>query len=289
MKRPGIDISLYQKNLDFNKVKAEGFEYAIIKASERNFTDPEFENNYRKAKAAGLGVGAYHFLGSRTLDGAKKEAAYFVSVLKGKQFDYPVFLDVEGELFKGLSVANLTKLVRAFCEVVEGAGYWVGFYTNWDWYNHRLDGKSLAERFSLWLAFWDRSYPDCPAQMWQYGGSTNFIRSPEIGGVTCDQDYSFVDYPSLIKAKGLNGYGKEPTPAPTPTPTPEPKPEGFKKGDKVRMKQGAPVYGMDIPFLPFVYNEVLFVREVDGNRIVVSTNVYGAVTGAVDAKYLYKV
>lgn len=287
MKTFGIDISLYQRGLDFNAAKAEGVEYVIVKASESTFTDPEFENNYAAAKKAGLGVGAYHFLGSKTVEGVKKEAKYCLSVLEGKQFEYPIFLDVEGSTFDGVSVAVLTKLIRTWCEIVENAGYWVGFYTNWDWYLHRIDGKTLAERFSLWLAFWGLECPSCPAQMWQFGGSTNFIRSPEIGGVTCDQDYCFIDYPALIKAKGLNGYGKEPEP--TPAPKPEPEPETFKVGDKVRMKEGAPVYGTDTPFLPFVYNEILYVRELSGNRAVVSTNQYGAITGAVDTKYLYHI
>ena len=283
MKTFGIDISTWQNGLNLAAAKAEGVKYVIIKASESNFTDPQFENFYKQAKAAGLGVGAYHYLGSKTIDGAKKEAAYFASVIKGKQFDYPVFVDVEGDFFKGVSTANMTKLITAFCTTMESLGYWCGFYTNWDWYNHRMDGKALAERFSLWLAFWGLEMPACAAQMWQYGGSTNFIRSPQINGITCDQDYCYLDYPALIKAKGLNGYTKA---APAPE---KPKETPIKEGDVVKMKEGAPVYGTNTPYLPFVYHEKLYVRYLDGNRAVVSTNQYGAVTGAVDVKYLYKI
>ena len=290
MRTFGIDISLYQKGLDFNAAKAEGVEYAIIKCSESTFTDPEFENNYAAAKKAGLAVGAYHFLGSKTIEGVKKEAKYCLSVLEGKQFEYPIFLDVEGTTFDGVSVAVLTKLIRTWCEIVEDAGYWVGFYTNWDWYLHRLDGKSLAERFSLWLAFWGLECPSCPAQMWQYGGSTNFIRSNKIAGQVCDQDYAFIDFPTLIKEKGLNGYGKTPTPEPEPTPTPEPpKPEPIKEGDRVRLLPDATVYGTNTKFLDFVYYETLYVRELDGNRAVISIYREGAITGATDVKYLVKV
>lgn len=286
MKLFGIDISRWQGDFNFNKALQEGVKYVIIKAGGADdglYKDPRFGENYKKAKAAGLGVGAYFFGMADTVDKAKQEAAYFAELLKGKQFDYPVFYDVEGAPQAAAGIATLSEVVRTFCTAMEDYGYWCGFYTNLDWYKHHLNGADLAERFSFWCAAWMSECPCSDAQMWQFGGSVNVIRDNTVAGVVCDQDYCFVDYPTLIKQKGKNGYGK------TPTPAPEPKPEPIKKGDKVRMKQGAPVYGTDTPFLPFVYNEILYVRELSGNRAVISTNQYGAITGAVDVKYLYKV
>ena len=296
MNKFGIDISLYQKGLDMYNAKKEGVEYVIIKASEGNFVDPQFENHYKNAVSIGLGVGAYHFLGSKTIDGAKKEAKFFAQTLNGKKFDYPAFVDVEGDTLKGVSKANLTKIVAAFCDTMESLGYWAGFYTNLDWYRNRLDGATLAARYSFWGAYWGSECVFNDAQMWQFGGNIDYIRDNKIAGGVCDQDYCFKDFPSLIKAKGLNGYPKPTTTSPSKPSTPakpttpaSPKVETLRVGDVVRLTPDAVVYGTTVPFLPFVYNENLYVREMSGDRIVISTNRYGAVTGAVDKKYLKKI
>ena len=284
MKTFGIDVSLYQKGLDFERAAAEGVKFVIIKASESTFVDPEFENNYRRAKNAGLEVGAYHYVTSTTKSGVIAEAKYVAKTLKGKQFGYPIFGDFEEASIKKLGKAKITELMTAFCTTLEAEGYWAGIYTNWDWYGHYCDGPTLAKRFSLWLAFWGLEMPDCPAQMWQFGGNQNFIRSNQIAGIICDQDYAYKDFPSLIKAKGLNGYSKT-TPAPTPKPAPM---TTIKVGDAVRMDKNAPVYGQNKTFLPWVYNETLYVLENLNGRVVFSIRPNGPITGAVDIKYLHK-
>ena len=69
----------------------------------------------------------------------------------------------------------------------------------------------------------------------------------------------------------------------------EVKPEvKFNVGDKVKMEKNAPIYGSSKKFAFWVYSTTLYVRQVDGNRIVISTSKNGAVTGAVDKKYLTK-
>ncbi len=128
--------------------------------------------------------------------------------------------------------------------------------------------------------------------MCQFGGSINRIRSNMIAGVGCDQDYCMGDYPEMIAAKGLNGMKRPPSPAhKTEPPVKETSAERLKViaiGDRVRIKQGAPVYGSNEKFAPWVYGTTLFVREVSGDRVVVSTKTSGPVTGAVDRKYLIK-
>ena len=110
----GIDLSLYQKGFDFERAAREGVKYVIIKGSEGKFADPEFENNYRRAKAAGLKVGAYHYLTATTDAEAVNCARYMVSkCLAGKVFEYPIFVDVEDAAVKKLSKDGATSLVRA--------------------------------------------------------------------------------------------------------------------------------------------------------------------------------
>ena len=218
----GIDVSRWQGDFDFKKAKSEGVKFVIIKCGGADagiYKDIMFEDNYKKAKAAGLGVGAYFFGAATTVEQAKKEADSFAAFLKGKQLDYPVFYDVE-DANMNVGKDKLSAIVKAFCEAMEKAGYWCGFYTNYDWYLTKLNGAELAKRFSLWLAYWGSKLPDVPnVQMWQFGGETNLIRTNIVAGVVCDQDYCYVDYPSLIKSNGKNGYKKTTTTTTTTKPT----------------------------------------------------------------------
>ena len=89
----GIDISHWQGNIDFNKVKASGIDFVIIKAggSDKGFyKDPKFEENYKKAKEAGLKVGAYYFVGRKFYGNVSgvADAHRFIHILDDKQFDY---------------------------------------------------------------------------------------------------------------------------------------------------------------------------------------------------------
>ena len=204
----GIDISLWQKGIDFKKIKAEKVEFVIIKCSQADYKDPEFENHYKKARDNGLNVGAYHYMTASTVAEAKKEAKACIDAIKGKKFEYPIFLDFEGNDKKLLTKAQATKLIKTFCEALENAGYWVGFYCNYDFYKNVVNGEDLAKRFSFWCATWGTDCPVESAQMWQFGGETNYLRSNQIAGMTVDQNYAFKDFPSLIKEKGLNGYTK---------------------------------------------------------------------------------
>lgn len=205
MKHFGIDVSKWQKGFDFAKAKSEGVEFVIIKASQSDFKDSEFENHFKKAKACGLNVGAYHYLKAKNKAEALAEAETFIGAVKGKKFEFPLFLDIEDANQKGNSKDINDGIITAFCTAVENAGYWCGFYCNYDFYKNRCNGDTLSERFSLWLASWTSECP-CKCQMWQFGGEVNILRSELVAGVTCDQDSTDTDYPSLIAAKGLNGY-----------------------------------------------------------------------------------
>lgn len=212
MQKFGIDISHWQGDFDFKKAKLEGVQYVILKCGGGDsglYKDSKFERNYNEAKLYGLGVGAYFFGFANTVAKAKEEAAFCVSLLKGKKFDYPIFYDVEVEKMNvGKDAA--TEIVKAFCGHLESAGYWCGFYTNLDWYHYKLRGAELAQRYTFWLAAWTKTLPNVPnVQMWQFGGETNYIRNNTVAGVTCDQDYCYTDFPTLIKNAGKNGYVKE--------------------------------------------------------------------------------
>lgn len=270
----GVDISRYQKGFDFAAAKDQGVSFVLIKGSQSDFMDPEFVSHYESAKEHGIYTGVYHYLTATSVENAKTQARYMIDkCLKGREFEYPVFADVEDASLKALGKNSVDSIVKAFCDEIENAGYWAGFYCNYDFYSNYCSGKELADRYSLWLASWTQTVPaDC--QIWQFGGEVNLQRANTVADVVCDQDYSYVDFPGIIKSRGLNGF--------TPTPVVPP----LKVGDKVRVESGAPVYGTDKKFQSWVYLTDLYVREIDGARVVVSTLKSGSVTGAVDKKYL---
>lgn len=200
MQKKGIDISYCQTQVHWEEVKAD---FVIVKAGQRDFTDPMFESHYKGAKAEGIPVGAYWYLDALTEDDARKEADAFIQRLTGKQFEYPVFLDLENEAQFKLGKAKVSALIRAFLERVEKAGYWVGLYGNLSSLTQFTD-DDIKKRYSIWLAQWDVSKPTYTGAygIWQYSVG-------KADGITgaCDLDYCYVDYPTQIKAKGLNGFG----------------------------------------------------------------------------------
>lgn len=217
----GIDVSHWQGDFNFARAKSnEGVEFAIIKAGGGDaglYKDSKFETNYKKCEGCGLPKGAYFYGNAKSVAEAKKEAEYFISILSGKKYEYPVFYDVEGRMITDNDRATLTEIVKAFCSTMEAAGYWVGIYSSESFFNSEMNDGELT-RYSHWVARWGKSKPapssGAETQMWQFGGETNLIRSNKINGQTCDQDYCYVDYPAKIKAAGLNGYSKGGSSAP---------------------------------------------------------------------------
>ena len=68
-----------------------------------------------------------------------------------------------------------------------------------------MNGEVLSKTYPAWIASWSKT-PPVEVPMWQFGGETNAIRTNKVAGVTCDQNYCYVDYPTIIKENGLNNY-----------------------------------------------------------------------------------
>ena len=209
----GIDVSKWQGNFDFNKAKNEGVKFAILRGAYSTSKDVKFETYYKNAKAQGLDVGVYLYSMATTTDKAKKEAEFlYNNCLKGKQFELPIYFDIEDKVQKKLSKATNTSIVKAFCETLEAKGYWVGIYASKSFYSSYLNDKEL-QCYAHWVAQWSKSCTykgnDGVLGMWQFGGESNLLRSNKIAGVTCDQNYMLIDYPTKIKNAGKNGYAKK--------------------------------------------------------------------------------
>ena len=229
-----IDVSRWQNNIDFAKVKASGIEGVIIKAGGSDsgfYKDSKFEQNYANAKAVGLHVGAYYFVGkgcTSTVDG-RADGERFANLIAGKQFDLPVYMDVESTPISART--GTTDAAIAFCSYLESKGYYVGIYaSDISGFKDRLDYSRLKDRFTSWVARYG-SEPKYATKwdMWQY---TSTGRVNGIAG-NVDMDDCRKDFPSIIINGGFNGYSKStPTPAPVPQPTPAPTP-AKKSNDEV--------------------------------------------------------
>lgn len=210
----GIDVSKHQDKIDWLKVKASGkVQYAILRAGLGRLAsqkDETFERNYANAKAAGIPIGAYWYSYALTPQEAEQEADACIQCLKGKQFEYPIWYDVEDKTQTGLSQKTLTAIAEAFMKKLEAAGYWVGLYTFYSMASKfSVDVRS---RYAFWLAHVNvkKSPYKYPYGMWQYSWTG------KIAGINGDVDLDecYVDYPTQIKAKGLNGFTATPaTPA----------------------------------------------------------------------------
>ncbi len=204
----GIDVSHWQGNINWTKVKAAGIKFAIIKAGGSDdgfYTDSKWEANYKGAKKNGIAVGAYYFAGPKcvTADAGKADAKRFIKLLKGKKLEYPVYFDCEAQ--PASKKAGTTKAAIAFCMELETAGYYAGIYASaYSGFQDRLDDSKLGS-FAHWVAQY--------ASKCTYGGKYGiwqYSSGGKVSGISgnVDMDLSYVDYPSIIKKHGLNGYPK---------------------------------------------------------------------------------
>ena len=206
MKKLGIDISKHQGDINLAALK-DKVEFVIIRAGYSNSIDPKFERNYNLCKELGIPVGTYWYSYALNVDAAKKEANTFLNVLKGKQFEYPVYLDMEdADGWKkkyDYNFDNSKAISEAFCSIVEGAGYYTGIYASKSWFDTYLKG---LDRYNKWIAHWSNvSYEDkSGVGMHQY---TSKLKLNGYSG-NLDGDYAHTDFPTIIKSGGLNGYGK---------------------------------------------------------------------------------
>ena len=202
----GIDVSAWQKGFNLNNAVKEGFTYCIAKAGGADcgyYKDKQFENFYSQAKALGMNVGAYYFGCAFSVEDAIREASYFISYLAGKQITH-VYYDVEGSMLNQ-GYQHLTDIINAFCQTMINNGYACGIYTSESHFNSRFNDNALVI-FPHWVARYSKTAPKLKSialvEIWQYGGSVNYIRDPKIAGTTIDQDQiniEWADAPNLVE------------------------------------------------------------------------------------------
>ena len=180
-----------------------GFAYTASKKMEE---DDSFADYYAAAKKYNIPVGVYYFGAATTAREASREADFVISLLKkyNCKLEMPVYYDLETEDQVDLTQAECTEVARTFCDKLKAAGYFVGIYCNKYFARDELYASRLSD-YHFWIAEYNSSCTyNGTYGMWQY------TETGRVSGIdrVCDKNYCYYDYPSYIKANGLNGFPK---------------------------------------------------------------------------------
>ena len=195
----GIDVSTWQSYIDW-PTTAQHTYFAIIRAGYGiGGYDDFFQYNYENAKANGVKVGAYWYSYASSVNDAVQEANSIIQALAGKQFEWPIYYDIEEQSIFDAGIAS--DIARAFCNVLEQNRYYCGIYSSTYTFNTYFD-NDVKTRYTIWLAHWDVDVPsyDGPSDVWQY----TVGQMPGIGD--CDLDRGYLDFEPVMKQNHLNGY-----------------------------------------------------------------------------------
>lgn len=178
----GIDVSRWNEDINWEKVKEAGIKYAIIRAGYRGSVtgalveDKYFRQNIEGALKAGIPVGLYFFTQATTEVEAVEEASMVLTLCKEYDITYPIFIDTEkaGENGRAneLDKKKRTAICQAFCETIRNGGYKAGIYASKNWYENKLDMNIVSDDIYVWLAqYGDEVTYDRRYHIWQYTSS----------------------------------------------------------------------------------------------------------------------
>lgn len=199
----GIDVSVFQGEIDWDAVKADGIDFVMLRAGYRGYgskgimgEDENFARNADAAHKAGLRVGAYFFSQATSAQEAREEALFLLDIIKDRPIDYPVaydweIIDYDAARTDNMTAEEITACAAAFCETVAAAGYEPLIYFNCELGYFNYDLTRLKD-FHFWLA----EYGSAPAfyydyKIWQYttAGSVAGI-SENVDMNICVWDFS---------------------------------------------------------------------------------------------------
>ena len=204
VKFEGLDVSSYQGTIDWKSVAKTKY-FAILRAGTgyngKFNQDSKFEENYRNAKAAGVKVGAYFYSYAKSASDARTEARHFLSQLKGKKFEWPVYYDIEEQSQFAKGIHNI--IAKEFCKILEQEKYYCGIYASGSRWSSNFDSE-VKSKYTVWIAHWGVKIPS-------YTGSYHVWQKTSDGSVSgikgrVDLDESYVDFEPIMKNKHLNGY-----------------------------------------------------------------------------------
>lgn len=213
MEIKGIDISQWEEGFQLSTMRSSGYNFAILRGGYTGYgkgrvkkIDEAFEDFYRQAKNLNIPVGAYWYSCADSEQFGIDEANFFYEhCLKNKTFEMPVYIDVEEVRWQSNNKKGVTDAIIGFCETLEDKGYYVGVYSSTSWFNNKIDTARL-DAYTKWVACWQNVKPSFRwngFHIWQNSDSG------KIGKFIVDTDIAYVDFPSIIKSGGFNGFGKK--------------------------------------------------------------------------------
>lgn len=201
MSYKGIDVSHFQGNIDWNKVKGN-IDFAILRlgwiGNNNNHTlDTKFETYYNACKSTGIPIGIYVYNYCNSEDTVKSGAEWTVNQLKDKGIDLPIYIDMEDRSIENLCKDKLTSICIAFNTVIENAGYWAGVYANLNWYTNYLNKDTIKARYTTWVAHYGISQD-------RYVGQYDMLQYSDTGKISgisgnVDMDIMYRDLINEIK------------------------------------------------------------------------------------------
>lgn len=195
----GIDVSSFQGDINWSRVKSDGVDFAVIRVGGRFsltggfYADVRLDQNFQGAIAQGIATGAYFFSQATTEQEAREEANEAIRLLGdwAKLLKLPIYIDMEyvndaGRLYDAdLTAAEHTKIALAFCKAIEQAGYKAGVYAGYCTFP--IDAKAIADAgYEVWHAQWYNKTTVSPLYtMWQ------FASTGSVAGISGDVDLDF--------------------------------------------------------------------------------------------------
>ncbi len=196
----GIDVSAHQGEIDWEQVKADGIEFAILRAGVTNnadatyYEDRWFERYYSGAKEAGLKIGAYLYTSAFNQSEIRSNVEDLLDTLDGRALDLPVYIDIETDSRQPqLGKKALTEMIACGCELIAQSGYQPGVYSSYTWYRDYIDADLLsASGVEIWLALWPNN-PD-EYDMSDFCVTWQFCSDGQVTGISgdVDMDYRYI-------------------------------------------------------------------------------------------------
>lgn len=205
-KAKGIDVSVWQGKIDWDKVGKSDVDFAIIRAGYGDLAsqkDKYFEANMEGAEKAGIDRGVYWYCYATTPEDAALEAQACYEVIKDYKFNYPLYYVVEDTSLLSLSADELKAIISTFCSFFSDKGYYIGIKSYANFLNTRVD-NDICSKYDVWVAHYGVSRPAFKKgyNMWQYSGDEKI--DGINGHVNCN--YAYLDFPAIMEKYNKNGY-----------------------------------------------------------------------------------
>lgn len=191
MSKKGIDVSEFQGKIDWEKVKNDGIEFAILRCGYgmdfSNQDDVEYERNANECERLGIPYGVYLMSYANTVEKARSEAEHVLRLIEGRKISLGVWHDIEDNGTSGaINKETLTNIINTFCNTIKNAGYKVGVYASLNWLENKIE-KTIKDNYDIWVA---QYYSKCEYEgkyiMWQH------TSSGKVNGISTNVDMNIL-------------------------------------------------------------------------------------------------